>query len=145
MLLAQLTDLCQLLAPVGLWSCSIACSVTWFAVCSVNGLLLLVSCVSAVWAPPQSVLLDDLLPALARVGTRMTVFSWQLLGCRSPVRWSVSFCHFLTPACLRVGRAKRCLVFPLSPLLLVSWLMLSARARVVVHVIIPCRLRVWPG
>ena len=52
-----------------------------------NWVLLIVFCVSAVWAPLQSELFGDLLPARARVGMRMIVFRYEILGCRSPACW----------------------------------------------------------
>ena len=76
-----------------------------------NWLLLHAFCVSVVWAPLRLVLLDDLLPARARVGTRMIIFRCQLLGCRSLARWpgwvASLFSCYLVPACLCVGLAKR--------------------------------------
>ena len=136
-LLAQLPSLCQLLAPVGLWYRSAAFfSVDWSIACSVNWLLLLVSCVSAVWAPLQSVLFDDHFPARARVGTRMIVFSCQLLGCRSLARWPgwVASCFLLSGPRLLVrwpGYAVSC--FLLSIFIFCVAYLLTARARAVVH------------
>ena len=52
-------------------------------------LLLAASRVSAVGALLQSVLFDDQLPARARVGINLVVFSCLVFGFRLPARWPV--------------------------------------------------------
>ena len=101
-------------------------SMNCLAVFSVIRLLLIVSRVSAVWALLQSVLLNDQLPARARVGICLIVFSCLLFGSRLPARWPglrrPAFC-FLLLDCVAS--------------------LLIARARVVVHLVIlysPVRL-----
>ena len=65
----------------------IAFSRGWLAVCSVIWSLLTASRVGAVWALLQSVLFDDQLPARARVGIHLVIFSCLVFGFRLPVRW----------------------------------------------------------
>ena len=73
--------------PVAVCVRCIAFSVNRFAVCSVIRSLLIASRVGAVWAQLQSVLFDDQLPARARVGTHLVIFSCLVFGFRLPLRF----------------------------------------------------------
>ena len=93
------------------------------------GLSLFVSCDGAVWAPLQSVLVVDQLPARAQVGMHMVISICLLLGFRFPALLAGLRGLFLF-VFSRVGCVVR---------------MLAARARVVVHRVISVCLRVWRG